>query len=205
MTLILKFDLDMVKMYQHTKNEVSMSRGSKVIAWTDRNTDRHTHRHTDRHDQKHYLTTYAGGNNKGTHENETWPQKRHKLLINKSLLSITKRKFVKNNFAVLQSGQYVQQWSPIYDYDGKFNAYLMVRNVLSSWIVNWANGCSIIILIFLVHILAEFRRKKSEPFCSFILVFAKPSIGYHRSEEGSEVTEHVECVVDGGGGGVIVQ
>ena len=32
MTLILKPDLDMVKMYLHTKNEVSMSRGSKVIA-----------------------------------------------------------------------------------------------------------------------------------------------------------------------------
>ena len=30
--------LDLVKMYLHTKNEVSMSRGSKVIAWTDRNT-----------------------------------------------------------------------------------------------------------------------------------------------------------------------
>ena len=37
MTLILKLDLAMVKMYLHTKNEVSMSRGSKVIAWTDRN------------------------------------------------------------------------------------------------------------------------------------------------------------------------
>ena len=32
MTLILKFDLDMVKMDLHTKNKVSMSRGSKVIA-----------------------------------------------------------------------------------------------------------------------------------------------------------------------------
>ena len=42
MTLILKLDLDMVKMYMHTKNEVSMSRGSKVIARTDRNTDRQT-------------------------------------------------------------------------------------------------------------------------------------------------------------------
>ena len=41
MTLILKLDLDMVKMYLHTKNEVSMSRGSKVKAWTDRHTDRH--------------------------------------------------------------------------------------------------------------------------------------------------------------------
>ena len=32
MTLILKLDLDMVKMYLYTKNEVSMLRGSKVIA-----------------------------------------------------------------------------------------------------------------------------------------------------------------------------
>ena len=42
MTLILKHDLDIVKMYHHTKNEVSMSTGSKVIA----RTDRHTHTHT---------------------------------------------------------------------------------------------------------------------------------------------------------------
>ena len=42
MTLILKLDLDMVKMYLHTKNEVSMSRGSKIIAQTDRNMDRQT-------------------------------------------------------------------------------------------------------------------------------------------------------------------
>ena len=40
MTLILKRDLNMGKMYHHTKNEVSMSIGSKVIAWTDRQTDR---------------------------------------------------------------------------------------------------------------------------------------------------------------------
>ena len=68
MTLMLKLDLNKIKMYLHlhTKNEVSMSSGSKVIAWTDRNTDRqtdtHTHRQTDRHDRKHYLPTYAGGN-----------------------------------------------------------------------------------------------------------------------------------------------
>ena len=50
-----------------------MSRGSKVIAWTDRNTDRQTcrhtdrqtHRQTDRHDQKHYLPAYVGGKNIG--------------------------------------------------------------------------------------------------------------------------------------------
>ena len=47
MTLILKLDLDMVKMYLHTKNKVSMSSVSKVIAWTDRHTDRQTHRQTD--------------------------------------------------------------------------------------------------------------------------------------------------------------
>ena len=75
MTLILKLDPDMVKMYVHTKNEVSMSRGSKVIACTDRNTDRqtdrHTHRqthtqtetHTDRHGWKYYLPAYAGDKN----------------------------------------------------------------------------------------------------------------------------------------------
>ena len=32
MTLLLKLDLDKVKKYLHTKNKVSMSRGSKVIA-----------------------------------------------------------------------------------------------------------------------------------------------------------------------------
>ena len=48
MTLILKLDLDMIEMYLHTKNEVSMSSGSKVIAWTDRHTDRHTDTQTDR-------------------------------------------------------------------------------------------------------------------------------------------------------------
>ena len=33
-------------------------KGSKVIAWTDRNTETQT----DRHDRKHYLPAYAGGN-----------------------------------------------------------------------------------------------------------------------------------------------
>ena len=56
MTLILKVDLDMVKMYLYTKNEVSMSRGSKVIAQTDINTK--TDRQTDGHDRKHYLPAY---------------------------------------------------------------------------------------------------------------------------------------------------
>ena len=43
MTLVLKLNLDMVKKFHHTKNEVSMSRHSKVIAQMDRQADRHTH------------------------------------------------------------------------------------------------------------------------------------------------------------------
>ena len=39
MTLLLKLDLDMVKMYYHAKNEVSMSRHSKVISRMDTQTD----------------------------------------------------------------------------------------------------------------------------------------------------------------------
>ena len=58
MTLILKVDLDMAKMYLHTKNEVSMWSSSKVIAWTDRQTQTDTHRH----DWKHNLPAFAGGN-----------------------------------------------------------------------------------------------------------------------------------------------
>ena len=42
MTLILKLDLDMVKMYLHTKNEVPSYISSKVIAWTDRHTETQT-------------------------------------------------------------------------------------------------------------------------------------------------------------------
>ena len=62
MTLILKLDLDMVKMYHHTKNEISMSTGSKVIAQTDtdRQTDRQTQ--TDRHNENITSTAYVGGN-----------------------------------------------------------------------------------------------------------------------------------------------
>ena len=57
MTLILKHDLDIVQMYRHTKIEVSILTGSKVIVRTDKHTDRqtdwltdwltHRHRHTD--------------------------------------------------------------------------------------------------------------------------------------------------------------
>ena len=39
MTMTLKIDLDVVKMYLHTKNEVPMWSSSKVIVWTDRQTD----------------------------------------------------------------------------------------------------------------------------------------------------------------------
>ena len=57
LTLVPKLDLDMVKMYHHTKNEVSMSRHSKVIAQMDIQT--HTQRQTA---WKHYFAVYAGGN-----------------------------------------------------------------------------------------------------------------------------------------------
>ena len=56
MTLILKLDLDMVKMYHHTKNEACMSRNSKVIAQTDTQTGRQTHTQTDRHRQYENIT-----------------------------------------------------------------------------------------------------------------------------------------------------
>ena len=45
MTLVHELDLDIVKMYQHAKNEVSRSRHSKVRVRTD--THKHTHRQTD--------------------------------------------------------------------------------------------------------------------------------------------------------------
>ena len=54
MALILKQDLDMVKMYHHTKNEVSMSNASEVIAQTDKHTKTQAHRQTHTL-QKHYL------------------------------------------------------------------------------------------------------------------------------------------------------
>ena len=46
MTLIFKLDLDMVKIYLHTKHEAMWS-GSKVIAWPDRHTDKQTDGQTD--------------------------------------------------------------------------------------------------------------------------------------------------------------
>ena len=47
MTLVLKIDLDMVKMSYHTKNEVSLSRHSKVIAPTDTQTNTQTEAQAD--------------------------------------------------------------------------------------------------------------------------------------------------------------
>ena len=58
LTLILKLDLNMVKMYHHTKNEVSMWTASKVIAWT----EIHTDRHTDKHCENITSNAYEGGN-----------------------------------------------------------------------------------------------------------------------------------------------
>ena len=49
--ITLIFDLDMVKISHHTKNEVSMSRHSKVVARTDTQRDRH------------YLPAYTCDNN----------------------------------------------------------------------------------------------------------------------------------------------
>ena len=67
MTLILQHELDIIKMYHHTKNEVSMSTPSKVIAQTDTHTDGQTDRQMDRHTHRQYenitSTAYAGGNN----------------------------------------------------------------------------------------------------------------------------------------------
>ena len=77
-TLVLKFDPVIIKMYVCTKNEVPTFNGSKVIIWTntqtdrqmdrqtdthtDTQTDRHTHRHTDRQTWLKLLpTTYADG------------------------------------------------------------------------------------------------------------------------------------------------
>ena len=58
MTLVLKLDLDVVKMSHHTKNEVSRSTHSKVIACTDTQTHRHTDRQTHTHTHTHTHTQY---------------------------------------------------------------------------------------------------------------------------------------------------
>ena len=42
MILVLKLDLDMIKMYHYTENQILNYGGSKVITRTDRHTDRQT-------------------------------------------------------------------------------------------------------------------------------------------------------------------
>ena len=59
MTLVLKRDLDIVKMCLHTKNEVSIARHSKVIAQT----DRQTHSRTQTHIQTDSMKTFTSGSN----------------------------------------------------------------------------------------------------------------------------------------------
>ena len=54
--MVLKLDLDMVNMYHHTKDKVSMSRHSKVVAQYGQ-----THTDTQRQKRKHNLPAYAGG------------------------------------------------------------------------------------------------------------------------------------------------
>ena len=62
MTLVLKLDLDIIKMYVCTKNEVPTFSGSKVIIWTDTQTDRQTDRRMDRQTRLKLLpTAYADG------------------------------------------------------------------------------------------------------------------------------------------------
>ena len=53
MALILKLDLDMVKMYHHSKNEISMSTAPQVVAHLDRQTDTDTQIHTSRQPDTH--------------------------------------------------------------------------------------------------------------------------------------------------------
>ena len=63
MTLVLKLDLDMVKILYHTKNEASMSRHSKVRAQTDRHT--HTHRQYENITFPHTWVVIMGGHGTG--------------------------------------------------------------------------------------------------------------------------------------------
>ena len=53
MTLVLKPDLDMVNMYHHTKNEISMSRQSKIIV---QNGQTHSYRQYENITFPHTLT-----------------------------------------------------------------------------------------------------------------------------------------------------
>ena len=66
MTLILKLDLDMVKMYLYTEDEVPSYSSSKVIAWT----DTQTHRHTDRQTDLSEIITYPHADGKNSHRCE---------------------------------------------------------------------------------------------------------------------------------------
>ena len=54
MNLILKLDVDMVKIYYHAKNEVNMSTHSKVVAQTDTLTNTHTDRYCEKHNPHSY-------------------------------------------------------------------------------------------------------------------------------------------------------
>ena len=65
MTLILKLDVDMVKMYLYAEDEVSSYSRLKVIAWTDTQTDTQTDRQTDLSE----IITYphADGNERKQH------------------------------------------------------------------------------------------------------------------------------------------
>ena len=61
MTLILKPDLDMVKMDLHAKNEGPSYSCSNIIAWTDRQT--HTHaKHTHAHKSTTHTRTHTPQN-----------------------------------------------------------------------------------------------------------------------------------------------
>ena len=61
MTLMYKLDLDILKTYLGTKNEISRSRLSKVTALTGQ-THRQTHTQTNRRDRTHYRAAFAGDN-----------------------------------------------------------------------------------------------------------------------------------------------
>ena len=53
MTLVLKLDPEMVKMFHHTKYDICMSKHSNVITPMDRQTDTHTYTHAHTHTRTH--------------------------------------------------------------------------------------------------------------------------------------------------------
>ena len=67
MTLILKLDQDIVQIHLHAKNEVPGCSGSKVTAWTDRQTSRLT----DPTEIILQQPAYADGNQKLAYNNRT--------------------------------------------------------------------------------------------------------------------------------------